>query len=373
MDIQSILSQEGFVGKPPAAVCAVIGGLKDLCELQGAGPQLDWRRGTGGPAGGGGGGGGRSNNFRNSAGGSSASLTSMGSGGSSTPRSFSARPFQAPSANPSSPMSPGGGGGGSPAVGGGGGGGGGGPIPRYQSRFKNSNQPVEDKILNNIILSKLNKFSGSTYEEIRDFLYQILGSGEPDLAEMIRHFMMLVFKKAAAEETYCPLYAKLLSEISSRYKVILEEMKKLQANYLEIFDDVEEVPEGGDAYDAFVTKKKEKMYRQGYSQFLAELAGLEILELSNLEATFQKLFSLMRHHGADADKKALLDEYADCLVRMSRVLRKKSSPFFHQARAALWASSRIPLESLIAQKDVHPSLSPKARFILMDVKDNLCA
>jgi hypothetical protein len=232
---------------------------------------------------------------------------------------------------------------------------------------------VEDKILNNIILSKLNKFSGSTYEEIRDFLYQILGSGEPDLAEMIRHFMMLVFKKAAAEETYCPLYAKLLAEISSRYKVILEEMKKLQANYLEIFDDVEEVPEGGDAYDAFVAKKKEKMYRQGYSQFLAELAGLEILELSNLEATFEKLFTLMRRHGVDADKKALLDEYADCLVRMSRVLKKKSSPFFHQARATLSASSRPALESLIAQKEVYPSLSPKARFILMDVRDNLCA
>jgi hypothetical protein len=237
--------------------------------------------------------------------------------------------------------------------------------------FRNSNQAVEDKILNNIILSKLNKFSGSTYNEIRDFLYQILGSGEPDLAEMIRHFMMLVFKKAATEEVYCPLYAKLLAEISTRYGVILEEMKKLQANYLEIFDDIEEVPEGGENYDAFVAKKKEKMYRQGYSQFLAELAGLEILELSNLQQTFQKLFDLILRLGAVPEKKALIDDYTDCLVRMSRVLKKKSSPFFVEARSALMSQSRGAIDELLTKKENYPSVTPKSRFLLMDVRDNL--
>jgi hypothetical protein len=237
--------------------------------------------------------------------------------------------------------------------------------------FRNSNQAVEDKILNNIILSKLNKFSGTTYNEIRDFLYQILGSGEPDLAEMIRHFMTMVFKKAAAEEVYCPLYAKLLAEISTRYSVILEEMAKLQANYLEIFDDIEEVPEGGENYDAFVAKKKEKMYRQGYSQFLAELAGLEILELSNLQRTFQKLFDLILRFGPAPDKKALIDDYTDCLVRMSRVLKKKSSRFFVEARAALAAQSQAAIEELLAKKENYPSLTSKSRFLLMDVRDNL--
>jgi hypothetical protein len=56
--------------------------------------------------------------------------------------------------------------------------------------------------MNNIILSKLNKFSGATYSDVRDFLYQILGSGESDLGEMVRQFMLLVFKKAASEEVY---------------------------------------------------------------------------------------------------------------------------------------------------------------------------
>ena len=47
---------------------------------------------------------------------------------------------------------------------------------KYVSKYKNSEQQIEDKILNTIILSKLNKFSPSTYDEIRNFLYQILGS-----------------------------------------------------------------------------------------------------------------------------------------------------------------------------------------------------
>jgi hypothetical protein len=242
---------------------------------------------------------------------------------------------------------------------------------RYQSKFKNSSKPVQDKILNNIILSKLNKFSGATYTDVRDFLYQILGSGEPDLGEMVRQFMLLVFKKAASEEKFCSLYAKLLAEISVRYKVILEEMQTLQSNYLEIFDDIEEVPEGGDNYDAFVEKNRDKQYRQGYSQFLAELAGLEILELSTFEQTFQKLAELMLKYAAMPEKKTLVDEYSDCLLRMTRVLKKKSTPFFLSAKTSLMNICKDSLDILLAKKENYVSLSVKGRFILMDVKDNL--
>lgn len=243
------------------------------------------------------------------------------------------------------------------------------PHNRYQSRFKNSTQPVEDKILNNIILSKLNKFSPATYADIRDFLYQILGSGDPDLATLVRDFIMLVFRKAASEEVYCALYAKLLAEISSRYTVVLEEMHKLQSNYTEIFEDVVEIPEGGDNYEAFVEKNKEKRYRQGYSQFLAELTALEILDLSTLRDTFQLLLGLIQRHGLVAGKKTLVDEYADCLVRMSKVLKKRMTPFFTNARSTILETCGETLNACIATKC--ESISPKSRFLLMDVKDSM--
>ena len=44
---------------------------------------------------------------------------------------------------------------------------------KYQSRFKNTDAGIDDTILNTIILNKLNKFSASTYIDVRDFLHKI--------------------------------------------------------------------------------------------------------------------------------------------------------------------------------------------------------
>jgi len=323
--IQAILAEQDSISRPSPAICSAIASMKDLCEIGGAG-NVDWRRGgtAASPRGGM-----RQSSFR-----SSPSLQSLNSG-SSSPNSGSYSPN------------------------------------RYKSKFQNANQGVDVTILNNIILSKLNKFSGTTYADVRDFLYQILGSGDADVGEMVRQFMLMVFKKAATEEIYCALYAKLLAEISSRYTVISQEMQKLQENYLEIFDDIEEVAEGQDNYEVFVEKNKNKRYRLGYSQFLAELAALEFLDLSNLEKTFQKLMDLLLKFAAVPDRKVLIEEYTDCLVRMSRVVKKKSSLFFIAARKSLLSISKETIDTLIAKKEDYPSLSPKARFILMDVRDNL--
>ena len=345
--IQDILSFQGKLGRPSPQICATIAGLKDLCELNGA--QVEWRRGTSS--------GSSPGMFRNS---STGSLASGSGSPAAFPRTNSTKSLV--SSGSDTPTSPAVKHSGTSTYT---------PV-RYQSMFKNSSQPVEDKILNNIILSKLNKFSASTYTDIREFLYQILGSGEPDLAEMIRHFMLLVFKKAASEEIYCSLYAKLLSEISSRYGVILEEMHKLHANYIAIFDDVEEKQEN-EQYSTFVEKNIEKRYRQGYSQFIAELASLEIVQLTHLEQTFKRIFDTITKNGALPDKRGMLEEYADCLLRMSRVFKKKSSPFLVSARQTLLKLSVPTIDEIVSAKPLLPSISPKIRFILMDVKDNLSA
>ena len=346
--IQSILSLQKSIGRPNAQICANIAGLKDLCELNGT--NVEWRRGTThgnlSP--------GSRPVYRN---GSSSSLSQTSSPfpRNTSTKSFVSSPPESPAAYSPVPKTNG------PYV-----------AVRYQSQFKNSSQPMDDKILNNIILSKLNKFSVTTYGDIREFLYQILGSGEAGLVDMIRQFMLMVFKKAASEEIYCSLYAKLLSEISVRYSVILEEMHKLQENYLMIFDDVEEKGDS-EKYETFVEKNIEKRYRQGYSQFIAELSTLEIIKLSHLEQTFRRIFDLMLKNAVLPDKRTLLEEYADCLVRMSRVFKRKSGSFFVSARSSLLALSKPTLDLIIDKKDAYPSISPKARFILMDVKDNLTA
>lgn len=185
--------------------------------------------------------------------------------------------------------------------------------------------------------------------------------------------MLMVFKKAAAEETYCPLYAKLLSEIGAKHSVIFEEMNGLYRNYLEIFEEADVNVASGDMA-SFEKKNIEKKYRQGYSQFIAELTTLEILSLDCLASTFYTLFSHIDKHGRGEDNKHLIEEYVDCLLRMSRVLKDKPSPFFRSARDKLFNQNKEALDNLINIRDgTYPSLSPKARFLLMDIRDILSA
>lgn len=260
------------------------------------------------------------------------------------------------------------------------------PLGRYQSRFKNSSEPIEEKILNRIIRLKLNKFGPTTYTEIRDFLYQILGqesivtednntvqAEEGQVTEFVRDFMLMVFKKAAAEEIYCPLYAKLLSEIGAKHSVIFEEMNSLYRNYLEIFEEADVNVASGDMA-SFERKNIEKKYRQGYSQFIAELTTLEILTLDCLASTFNTLFQHLDKQSRVAENRPLIEEYVDCLLRMSRVMKDKPSEFFCSARSKLYMQNKDILDNLIHIRDsTYPSLSPKARFLLMDIRDILSA
>jgi hypothetical protein len=335
--IKSVLALQMTVAKPSVATCTAIAHLKELVDLQGP-VKNDWRgRSFPDP--------GSPNRFQSV---SSAEAPRKPSFHSSQPRVAPVKPFN------SSDL------GGSPPP----------PVVKYQSKFKNTNQPVEDKILNNIIKSKLNKFSPKTYDEIRDFLYQILGSGEAaDLQEMIRDFMRLVFRKAAIEEMFCPLYAKLLCEISVRYQVILQEMSLLQSNYLQIFDNVLESE--SNEYSLFVEAQKNKQYRLGYSQFLAELTALEILDLDLLNSTFKRILSTMEVLGKEEDKKTLLEEYSDCLFRMAKVLKKKQAAFFVRARSTLMQANEKIMNELIDNHTAYPSETAKTRFILMEVHDIL--
>lgn len=336
--IRDVLAQQKTMARPSSSICATIAALKELCDI--GPPQVDWRRpqATAAPR-----------TFRSQ----QPAPTPSPQAFTRNASSFSLGSVASGAESPVSPATKKSG-----------------ASPRYQSQFKNSSQPVEDKILNNIILSKLNKFCPTTYNEIRDFLYQILGSDDAGVCDMIRQFMLLVFKKAASEELYCSLYAKLLSEISERYKVILDEMNLLQENYLAIFDEVEE-KEQHEKYDTFIEKNIEKRYRQGYSQFIAELSTLEIIKLSQLEETFKRIFDSISKNGVEPEKRTLIEEYIDCLLRMSRVFKKKRSPFIVAAKHSLMGLSTPYLEEILGKKEMYKSVSPKARFILMDVKDNL--
>jgi hypothetical protein len=70
------------------------------------------------------------------------------------------------------------------------------------------------------------------------------------------------------------------------------------------------------------------------------------------------------------DKKTLLEEYSDCLLRMAKVL-KKNTAFFVNARKVLYDESVESLNEIIINHAAYQSVSAKTKFMMMDVLEAL--
>ena len=225
---------------------------------------------------------------------------------------------------------------------------------RYVSKFHNGDKTGDDKILNTIILNKLNIFSIQTYDDVKQFLFQILGSDEK---EFVREFTWLVFRKAAAEDKYCALFAKLLADIKREYPVILEEMRNLHTTYLDIWN----------AKSTSETKV-DRRCRLGYSQFLAELTALGALDSEMMKTTMETLMECIEECVYDEEHKETIEEYMECLKQLcsSKIPRAAR----HMIRDILVHDLEIWISK--APKEV-PGLSNKSRFACMDLRDALVA
>ena len=223
---------------------------------------------------------------------------------------------------------------------------------RYVSKFHNGSKAGDDKILKTIILNKLNVFSIKTYDDVKQFLFQILGS---DQKEFIREFTWMVFRKAAAEDKFCSLYAKLLSEIKKEYPVILEEMKKLHTTYLDIW----KVTESSDS-------SVDKRNRFGYSKFLAELTALGVIEKESMMITLETLKDCIMESIPKRDQIETVDEYMNCLKQLCN---SKTPVTLKLMMNKLLINDLIYL--IESPSDKVSGLSSRSRFACMDILDLL--
>lgn len=233
---------------------------------------------------------------------------------------------------------------------------------RYQSKFK-SQDNLQGKILNTIIGNKLNAFTPLTYKDTRDFIYQILDSGE---TEFCRDFVEKVFTKATLEDLYCGLFAKLIAEIAHTYPVMYEEMNKYHKDFLKIFESVQEEEDA--ELEATI---KERQYRMGYGTFLAELAGQNALQKEELLSMVLKVKQKIQEFVDCPGKPKTVNEFVDCLVRLSENLKQRCPAFFKEVKGDMWSVLEDCVKPLIVKGVVRPSLTAKARFALMDLQDLL--
>jgi len=238
------------------------------------------------------------------------------------------------------------------------------PAGRYQSKFTSGNEDnLDGKILNSIIGNKLNAFTAVNYNDTRDFIYQIMDSGE---TSFIRDFVEKVFAKATTEELFCGLFAKLLAEIAKKYTIMYEEMKNYHTKFMEIFDNINE-----DVNEDMSTQIKNKQYRMGYGHFLSELAGQNALEKSQLISMIDKVIVSISALNTVDGKTKTVEELIDCLNRLIKSLKTKSNEFFISVKADIMSSLQEKLTEMIDKKSgvMRPSLSSKGRFGLMDLHD----
>jgi hypothetical protein len=247
---------------------------------------------------------------------------------------------------------------------------------KYVSKFKKTTDKVEDTILNTILLGKLNKFSEVNYDEIKEFITHIIDNGETD---MIKCFMKLVFEKAASEEIFCPLYAKLLSELSIRYPVLLTEMANLYVQYMAIFEEVKE--DEAASYNEFCKRNVEQKYRRGYSQFLAELTKHNVIDSDTFMKTVVTIITQIDINIKKKESLKLIEEYADCLMRIMRAIKPSSTDDSLTdsesdgrvilIRAAIKSDLSTSIRSLTVKNPENMGVSNKARFTFLDIYEGV--
>lgn len=230
---------------------------------------------------------------------------------------------------------------------------------RYQSHFS-SNANLEDKILNEIIGNKLNSFTPKTYDDTRDFIYQIIDSGETGF---IRDFVEKVFLKATIEELYCGLFAKLIAEIAHKYPVMYEEINRYHKEFLNVFKDIEESSSEENKGKSI----QKRQHRMGYGHFISELASLNALTRDQLLAMVQKVNDSLMEQAVLPDRSKTVEEFIDCLTRLIQSLRDRSPRFFAVIKADLHNVLNEMLNGFIDKRPV--SMTAKARYGLMDLRD----
>ena len=246
------------------------------------------------------------------------------------------------------------------------------PHQKYVSKFKKTSGKVEDTILNTILLGKLNKFSLPNYNEIKEFITHIIDNGQTD---MIKCFMKLVFEKAASEEIFCPLYARLLSELSSSYPVLLTEMANLYSQYMEIFEEVPE--EQTENYTEICKRNVEKKYRRGYSQFLAELIKHNVIDVNTFMKIITTIIRQVEINMVQKESIKLVEEFADCLMKIMKAIRiqpqdsSTEEDTIHQIRQILKQDISERIQPLSVVRPDAAGLSNKARFTFLDIYESI--
>ena len=231
-------------------------------------------------------------------------------------------------------------------------------APRFGNKAR-ADVTTEERMMDRI-RDKMNKFSAMTYDATKAWLSQLLDSGQTDF---LTDFVTLVFEKAAAEERFCALYARLITELCAEFPHLNTELRRIFGEFLHIFAEAAEEPDVAAAeYKAFVALRERRRYRRGYAAFIGEVAKLHVLSVDDITRTAGIILDGLMAAKVKEDQGMLCEEYADCLTTLMKsckdLLKPVVAPLLQRVK-----------EAMVRTPGTSPSLTNKARFALMDLTD----
>lgn len=231
--------------------------------------------------------------------------------------------------------------------------------PRFGNKARDD-VTTEERMMDRI-REKMNKFSPITYDATKTWLSQLLDSGE---TEFLDGFITLVFEKAASEASYCALYATLMTDLCGAFTHIPTKLRQIFMSFLGVFTEASKEPDvGTEEYAAFVKLRERRRFRKGYASFIGEIAkGGVGLSKEDICQTCGIIIDQLRIERLLPEKASLCEEYADCLTAIVRASMPLIKEDFREnlLPRVIEAQTRCP-EAV--------SLSNKARFALMDIRD----
>jgi hypothetical protein len=96
---------------------------------------------------------------------------------------------------------------------------------------------------------------------------------------------------------------------------------------------------------------------------------IRILSLDKILQIFTIIIEQIHTKGKEKDQISLIEEYINCLLRITKVLRKRTEEFFIKLRVTLLPIVADAKTLIDRNKIDYISVSSKSKFLLMDIED----
>jgi hypothetical protein len=170
------------------------------------------------------------------------------------------------------------------------------------------------------INSNLNKISPKNFNNIAKNIITIINKNKKVLPLCIEN----IFKKAVNQPTYCEYYVKLFTIfIDNKFEIqdLINEKCKLFTVLLEYKLTSSESEEFD--YDEFCKSIKEKTYKNGFSQFIGELANYSLIDLSIIHENIDIFITNLEAKINEDPKNDFVEDNILCLSRILTTCKDK--------------------------------------------------